>query len=52
VDAAEGEVRSAAQRVADRAKDEADKQGLGQTAKAEADKAAKKADEGANRAHG
>lgn len=52
VDKAEGEVRSAAQRVADRAQSEAEKQGLGQSAKAEAEKAEAKTDEEAKRLHG
>ena len=52
VDKAETEVRSAAQRVADRARDEAEKQGLGQATKDEAEKAAAKADEETKRAHG
>ena len=52
VDKVEGEVRSAAERIADRARDEAEKQGLGQTAKAEAEKAEAKADEEASRLHG
>ena len=44
VDKVEGEARSAAQRVADAARSEAERQGLGETAKAEADKAKAEAD--------
>ena len=44
VDAVEGEARSAAERVAEAARKEAEKQNLGGTAKAEADKAKSEAD--------